>query len=292
MFIDWGDGITETVSQASVPNNTIGGNNVEHTYASAGNYVIKVSVGLERILFNNGGDRLKLLEIQNWGDIVWGASQEGAFWGCSNMQLTATDAPNLSGVTSMLTYFRNCTIFNGNIGNWDVSSVADMTRMFFNAAAFNQDIGSWDVSSVTNMSFMFSGAAAFNQDIGSWDVSSVNTMREMFFNAAAFNQPLNWDVSNVTNMLGMFFNATAFNQDIGSWDVSAVTNFTSFMAGKTAANYDTANLDSIYNGWSLLTVQPNLTITFNTIKYTAAGQAGRDILTGAPNNWSITDGGI
>jgi surface protein len=292
MFIDWGDGNTETVTQASAPNNTLGGNNVEHTYASAGNYIIKVSVGLERIFFNNGGDKLKLLEIKNWGDIVWSADQTAAFYGCANMQLTATDVPNLSSVTSLLDYFRECALFNGDIGSWDVSSVTNMLGMFRSASSFNQDIGGWDVSSVTNMRNMFFGATAFNQDIGTWDVSNVTAMNAMFFNATAFNQDIGaWDVSNVTAMNAMFFGATAFNQDIGAWDVSAVTNFTSFMAGKTDANYDAANLDSIYNGWSLLSVQPNLTISFNTIKYTAAGQAGKDILTGAPNNWTITDGG-
>jgi surface protein len=441
MFIDWGDGITETVTQASIPNNTLGGNNVEHTYASAGNYVIKVSVGLTRILFNDGGDRLKLLEIQNWGDIVWGANQTSAFFGCENMQLTATDSPNLSSVASLLGYFRGCTLFNGDISGWDVSSVTNMSGMFQNATAFNQDIGGWDVSSVMSMSFMFQSATSFNQDIGTWDVSSVTSMLNMFFGATSFNQDIGgWDVSSVTSMGGMFFGATSFNQDIGSWDVSsvtamnsmffgassfnqdiggwdvssvtnmsnmlrstpfnqdiggwdvssvtnmanmfiganafnqdigswdvssvtsmssmfngavafnqdiggwdvssvtsmqdmfrsalafnqdisgwdvssvinmqemfrlaaafnqdiggwdvsAVTNFTNFMFGKTAANYSAANLDSIYNGWSLLTVQPNLSISFNTIKYTAAGQAGKDILTGAPNNWTITDGG-
>jgi len=267
IFIDWGDGNTETVTQASVPNNTIGGNNVSHTYASAGNYVVKISVGLRRIAFTNDGDRLKLLEIQNWGDVVWGSIQTGAFWGCANMQLTATDVPNMSGVTGMGDYFRDCIIFNGDIGSWDVSSVTNMRDMFRNTP-FNQDIGSWDVSSVTNMLRMFNDATAFNQDIGGWDVSSV------------------------TNMGNMFQNATAFNQDIGGWDISSVTNFTNFMAGKTDADYLSANLDSIYNGWSLLSVQPNLTINFNTIKYTAAGQAGRDILTGAPNNWTCVDGGI
>jgi surface protein len=292
MFIDWGDGNTQTTTQTATPNNTIGGNNVAHTYASAGNYVIKISVGLTRILFNNGGDRLKLLEIQNWGDIVWGANQGGAFRGCANMQLTATDVPNLSGVTSLLFYFNACTIFNGDISGWDVSNVTNMSFMFNGASAFNQDIGSWDVSNVTTMSNMFRNATAFNQDIGGWNVSNVTTMEDMFRDIPNFNQDIGgWNVSKVTTMERMFQGATAFNQDIGGWDISAVTNFGAFMAVKTAANYSAANLDSIYNGWSLLSVQPNLTITFNTIKYTAAGQAGKDILTGAPNNWTITDGG-
>jgi hypothetical protein len=74
--------------------------------------------------------------------------------------------------------------------------------------------------------------------------------------------------------------------------VSSVMDFTNFMSGKTNLNYSTTNLNAIYNGWSLLTLNPNLNINFGTIKYTAAGQAGKNILTGSPNNWTITDGGI
>jgi surface protein len=93
-------------------------------------------------------------------------------------------------------------------------------------------------------------------------------------------------------MQSTFANATAFNQPLNSWNVSSVTNFTNFMFGKSFTDYSSANLDGIYNSWSLLTVQPNEVINFGNIKYTLAGQAGKNILAGAPNNWVITDGGI
>jgi surface protein len=217
---------------------------------------------------------------------------------------------DVSSVGNMLGMFSNAIAFNQNIGGWDVSNVTNMRSMFNGAIAFNQPIGNWDVSSITNMGGslvgllltpgMFRGAIAFNQDISNWDVSNVTNMSEMFAGASSFNQPIgNWNVSSVTNMganvggevLGMFDGATAFNQNIGNWNVSNVTNFTGFMLGKTDTNYSATNLNSIYNNWSLLTVQPNININFGTIKYTSAGQAGRNILTGAPNNWTITDGG-
>ena len=119
----------------------------------------------------------------------------------------------------------------------------------------------------------------------------------MFKSATAFNNGGsssigNWNTSLVTDMSRAFNTATAFNQNIGTWNVEAVTSIVFFMSGKTAADYSAANLDAIYNGWSTQSVQPNLTISFGTIKYTAAGQTGRNTLDNAPNNWTITDGGI
>ena len=225
---------------------------------------------------------------------------------------------NVSSVTDMTYMFNSASVFNGNISSWNVSSVTDMSYMFSIASAFNQNLNSWDVSSVTTMLNMFSGAIAFNGNISSWNVSNVANMQSMFGGAIAFNQNLNswdvsnvtnmdsmfnfassfdgnissWNVSNVTNMRSMFRNATAFNQNIGSWNISNVIFFINFMRDKTNLNYSSANLDSIYNNWSLLSVQPNVNIDFGTIKYTLAGQAGKNNLDFAPNNWTISDGGI
>jgi surface protein len=90
-------------------------------------------------------------------------------------------------------------------------------------------------------------------------------------------------------MSSMFWNATAFNQDIGSWNVANVTNFANFMLTKTPATFSTTNLDAIYNGW--VTVQSSKTISFGSAKYSAAGTAGRNYLTGT-KLWTITDGGL
>jgi hypothetical protein len=85
--------------------------------------------------------------------------------------------------------------------------------------------------------------------------------------------------------------STAFNQDISAWDVSQVSNFVQFMTGKTFSNYSAANLDAIYNTWSLLPLQSSVTIDFSTIKYTAAGQTGKDDLI-FNYSWTVNDGGI
>ncbi|TDX86754.1 putative secreted protein (Por secretion system target) [Epilithonimonas xixisoli] len=223
-----------------------------------------------RRIFNNGTDHLRLTDVKQWGTVAW-SSMQSAFYGCSNLNITATDVPNLIGVTNMYQMFANCISLNGpaninswnvgnvtnmenmflyvqsfnqNIGNWDVSKVTNMSQMFALANSFNQPIGSWDVSKVTNMVGMFSGTSAFNQHIGNWNVANVTSMSAMFEAAIAFNQPIgSWDVSKVTNMSYMFNVASAFNQPIGSWDVSKVTNMGYMFLSASAFNHNIGNWD-------------------------------------------------
>ena len=231
--VDWGDSSADTGQHGDA----------KHTYESPGTYRVEITGDFPRIYFNNGNQKDKIIEVRQWGNIQW-KSMEGAFAGCSNLEIVATDAPDLSTVTNMSRMFFQASKFNQDIGDWDVSSVTQMNSMFAGATSFNQDIGSWNVSSVIQMNNMFNGATSFNQDIGSWVVSNVNIMRGMFEEATSFNQDIgDWDVSNVTNINYMFEGATSFNQDIESWKVSNVIFMAGMFEGATSFNQDIGNWD-------------------------------------------------
>ena len=201
---------------------------------------------LRRFFINSGPDRSLLTNVIQWGIVPW-ASMESAFELCFNLQITATDVPELSNVSNTSQMFRSCAILNGpsNIGDWDTSAATNMSGMFFGAVSFNQDIGNWVTNLVEDMSFMFAGATAFNQDIGNWDTISATNFESMFRGAKAFNHDIgNWDTSNVINMSGMFGGTASFNQNVGNWDTSSVTNFESMFEQATAFNQNIGNWDT------------------------------------------------
>ena len=230
--VDWGDTNVETIDSYTL---------ATHTYYNApGVYDVVINGTLEGWRFNYAGDRLKIIEISQWGNINLG-NLGSYFYGAGNLELTATDAPDLTGTTDLSNAFAYCSSLGdaGSMNSWDVSSVTDMTYMFSGAASFNQSISNWNVSGVTDMLLMFFGAVSFNQPIGDWDVSSVTRMQSMFDGASSFIQPIgSWNTSSVTNMIFMFRKATSFNQPIGDWDVSSVTDMVKMFREATSFNQD------------------------------------------------------
>lgn len=247
IVIDWGDGnVLRYVGSVQ---------NINYTYQTHGVYIVQISGSLTAFGANfvntNANKLIKCLSFGNF-PLALNALYY-AFDGCSNLTEVPSTIP--SGITQLQFCFRNCSKFNQDLGNWDVSQVTSFTSMFQNASlfnnagspsigewntssatsmldmfrsasSFNQPIGGWNTSNVTNMSTMFTSALAFNQPIGDWNTSSVTLMVSMFLNARAFNADIsNWNTSNVTSMSSMFDNAVSFNQPIGSWNTSKVTNF-------------------------------------------------------------------
>jgi len=249
-------------------------NKITHDYGEAGTYDICVKSTAPLHFYAPGlatDERAKLLEIKQWGTIPW-SSFASAFIGMKNMQLTATDIPNLSAVTSMYQTFHSATNFTGHesMSSWDTSNVQNMNSTFFRASSFNQDIGGWETGNVTDMGNMFDQATSFNQNIGGWNTEKVKNMNGMFYQATSFNQdisewktgevtsmdnmfagatafnngdepgvstkPLDWNTSKVQRMISMFSNATSFNQYIGEWNTGAVVYMANMFNGALVFN--------------------------------------------------------
>ena len=242
--VDWGDLATDQIT-------TYNQAEVTHTYATAGSYDIDMNGIIENISFLNSPDKNNLLEIKQWGSLK--LIIERAFDGCSNLDVTATDIPDLSMLTTISRLFSNCSslIYNSSIADWDVSQFTDFSGVFQGCSIFNKSLSDWNLSAASNISLMFLNASNFNNgqdaNINNWDVSNVSDMNSIFQNSS-FNQDIgNWDVSNVTNMRSTFQNSP-FNQDISNWVTSSLTFLRETFA-ETNFNQDISswNTSSIFN---------------------------------------------
>ncbi len=262
--VDWGDGNSETGLSGPI----------SHTYDGADTYTVSISGGVNFIRFDGGGDAKKLLTIEEWGDIAWTSFQD-AFRGCSNLQVTATDAPDLSGVTVLRRIFNDCISLTSDLNNWNTGTITDMRFAFAGTREFNGDISSWDVSKVTQFGFMFADAWDFNGDISNW---TINT-------------------SSLVNMTNMFSAAGTFDRSLANWDISQVTNLSGFLGGsKTVTDngprqlevgLSTANYDATLIAWSALTLQDGLTFEAGKSRYCAAA-AEREAIE-LNFDWTIND---
>ncbi|KAA0992141.1 BspA family leucine-rich repeat surface protein [Dyadobacter aurulentus] len=237
-------------------------------------------IGLERLAEVNPPESLsapvKLLSVEQWGNIAW-TSMERAFFKADNLQINATDAPDLSGVTSLKEMFFGARSLNSPIGHWDVSGITDMAGLFRDTNVFDQDLSGWDVSRVTDMSFMFYWALKFNQDIGDWQVGAVKDMNSMFGLARNFNQDIGgWDVSQVENMEGMFVGAWAFNQSLGLWDVRKVSSMHEMLSESALS---LGNYDATLAGWAAQSgLQNGVTLKASNLTFCNGAEARQKLI--------------
>ncbi len=260
-------------------------------------YEIEITGTFPAIQFNNDPtDRVKILTVDQWGGISW-LSLANAFYGCSNLTITAVDAPDLSLVTDMSSAFHNASMLNQSIDHWDVSNVQDFSNMFRGASIFNQPLNSWTVTSALDMSQMFRDADDFNQNLNSWVPSSVTTMFSMFYSADVFDGAIgNWDVSSVTNMRSMFFNCTDFNQPLAGWggttgmvqDMSLIfQNATSFNQPLNA--WDVSSVQDMDNMFDNATAFNQNLNSWVTTSLTSLSQTFKDavLFNGQIDNWDV-----
>lgn len=276
--VDWGDGQTDTgVTSAT---------GITHTYDTGGEYDIKISGTFPTIRYNNNSEGDKIIEIKNWGIIQW-TSFFRSFKGCGNLDLTATDYPDLTNCTQLREMFSGCTSLentNGSIGSWETGTITEIRGIFRGCSLFNQSVNNWDVSNCisfgSNALGVFDGCTSFNQPLNNWDVSNSTGFTQMFRSCTSFNQDLsnwrfnttsnisfismfqsatsfnnggqsgisNWNVEKVTSMHRLFSGAASFNQNLSSWNL----NTSSFSASEIflSAGMSTANYTDTIVGWA------------------------------------------
>lgn len=239
---DWGDGNKSIITVWNQAETT-------HLYAADGIYTITITGVCCGWAFNPGGDRLKLIEISQWGDswrlVGTNPVSAFAFRDCANLQITAADGPDFTGATEVYYFLRGCTSLTtiGGVSTWDFQNIFTIYEMFRGCSSFNDDVGAWDMSGINDTERVFYGCTAFNNGgsaaIGTWDMSGVTNTAEMFLSATAFNQPIaGWDMSAATILSNMFRDAVNFNQPIGAWDVSAAQNMNAMLYGCTLFTAD------------------------------------------------------
>jgi len=278
--VNWGDGSSDAITSYNQQE-------VTHTYSSAGQYEISIEGTLQGWQFNNAGDRLKMLDVKQWG--VLDLSTDAAFYGCTNLDASATDSPIISSI-SFYRMFRDCTNFNGAIGNWDISTVTNIRESLYNATTFNQPLNEWNISNCTSLRFMFSHCKSFDQDLNSWDTSNVEDMSYTFLECSQFNGDIySWDTTNVENMQQMLYNCDLFDQSLAEWSIGNVTNFTNFM--QNATGLSTSNYDATLIAWAAGVVDTGISINFGGSQFTESAYASRFSLI-EDDSWTIVDGGI
>jgi|GEM_PF-5311113 len=206
-----------------------------------GKYRVEIAGRFPRFFMGQyGGGYLNgLVEVKQWGKIPW-ETFELAFTGCENLEVSATDTPDLRRVASTAYMFANCASLTGRNANWNwnTASVENMNGMFANTP-FNGEIGSWNTGKVTDMGGMFAGAKLFNRDIGAWNTAKVASMEAMFDGARSFNRDISgWDTRSARYMAGMFKDASAFNQDISRWNLQKAEHMWGFLSGAQFFNQD------------------------------------------------------
>lgn len=219
------------------------------TFPSEGEYEVKISGSFPYMFFNNGGDRLKMLDIKNLGIYALGStSQFRAFIGCSNMTITATDSGNFGSVTNFFGAWNGCSSLT-SFPLIDTSSGTDFGYAWQRCTSLTS-FPLIDTSSGTNFAITWYNCSSLTS-FPLIDTSSGTIFVETWLGCSSLTSFPLIDTSSGTNFNGTFTlcsNLTSFPLI----DTSSGTNFVSGWSTCSSlenfpANAFDTNIASNYN---------------------------------------------
>jgi len=153
--VNWGNGQTIPITQQESPSVWPG---VTSSYSSEGTYIIEVQGDPFRMnllpKYKN-----KITKILEWGENEW-VDGDFNFSGCQNLDVIASDTPDLSGMESLSGSFDGCSnlIFTqSSLNSWDTSQIKNISNMFRGCSKLYGRVDNWNVTQVGNLIGAFEG---------------------------------------------------------------------------------------------------------------------------------------
>jgi len=288
--IDWGDaGPTSTITAFDDAD-------LAHAYAAAGDHTVRISGTFPNLVFNNAGDCLKIITVEQMGRVGW-TSVASSFYGCANMTRFVAGNTDLAGDKSFLSTFRSCSALT----TLDLSSLwsngvrpVNLGSAFFGVSSLTSlNLSGFDLSQNASMGSAVRAMTALTTLLlpDNAVTTTCTNLQSMAFSSAALEtfNTTGWDVSAVTDFANAFRDMGTLNIDISGFRFDALASNTVFMSGTTLA---TAQYDAALIEWDGIDAPNSLSWNFGTSKFTGGGaaEAAKNALV-ATDLWVITDGG-
>jgi hypothetical protein len=272
--VHWGDGSSDTTNT--------------HTYASSGTYTITIEGTINTFRFAGAGDRLKILDVSNWGG--FDIANDRTFQNCNNLDVTATDIPIISSVKSAAALFQSCNLTNVDFSTWDFSVCTNFRLFLGSNTNFTGNVEGVIPSGAIRIDSGFQSTPLGSPDLSTWDVSGITFWQDALRSCqlGALTDVSGWVPQG--NMVGAFLiNPDFEGLGLDTWTIGAITAANAAFA---STNISTVNYDLLLVSWEAQAPPNAVSINFGSANYTigSAAEAARTSLI-TTYGWTITDGG-
>lgn len=228
------------------------------TLPSAGIYELRVipkEAGFKKMGFNNGGDRLKLLKVLNWG--LYGVNepnQAQAFNGCQNNTEIADNGAWFNVVTNGLGMFANNSLTSLPSG-MNLPLLTNGSIMFNNNNITLLPSG-MELPNLTAGVFMFTDNPITSLPSG-MELPNLSNGSRMFRGTSLTSLPLGMDLPLLTDGFQMFLgntiNTARYSQLLIDLEANNNNNNVAFNGGLSTFNAqgEIARMALIARGWTI-----------------------------------------
>ena len=195
-------------------------------------YTIEITGLFPQWRQNNNAESVKVKAILSQGDIVMGANQITAYWGCSDMVAGLDYKPNYTGAVSANSTYYLCAKFNPQNYAPNLGSLIDGGQMYRGCTLFNPPLYNPSYQNLTSGANMYRDCKAFNPPLYNPTLKSLTLANAMYFNCTSFTRdfiqddPINGTV-NLSNIGGMFdgIKSEVIRMQAGSVTTTTPTTF-------------------------------------------------------------------